>query len=195
MNDGFHVKLLKPYVESKLEWPGRQQHHRPAPVLVDGESEWEVERVTGKKVEMERKKVTKVVEETVKPSGGRVLRKRPPRKVTVEEEVPVVWYRLRWKGYDEETWQKESDCHCSELIEEYELLQRQMSEESEVASGKRTTPAVELGVATVIEWWLTDKTTTTRRGQPTVRCSYANAEYVVSETSRGQQQPAAVAAA
>ena len=44
----FHVSLLKPYVVSELDWPGRQQHHRPPPELVDGESEWEVEEVTGK---------------------------------------------------------------------------------------------------------------------------------------------------
>jgi hypothetical protein len=179
-HDTFHVSRLKPYVESKLEWPGRQRHHRPAPRLVDGATEWEVERVMGKKIELEKRKVTKVVEQPVKASGGRVLRKRPSREVTVEEDVPVVWYKLKWKGYDDETWQKASDCHCNELIDEYELLQQRMVEEAEMMSGERTTAAVELGVATTMECWTSEAGTTTRRGRPVVRCSFASAQYVGS---------------
>ena len=120
----------------------------------------------------------------VRPSSGRVLRTRvplPPREVTVTEEVPVVWYKLRWKGYEDETWQIESDCHCPELIEEYELLQRQKEEEEAVSSGEQKTAAMELGVATAVEWWLTDKLTTNRRGTPTVRCSYASVQPLKNE--------------
>ena len=40
----------------------------------------------------------------------------------------------------------------------------------------KKTPAVELAVATVIEWRLTDKQATSRRGKPTVRCSYASVQ-------------------
>jgi hypothetical protein len=94
----------------------------------------------------------------------------------VTVDVPVVWYKLRWRGYDEETWQRESDCHCPELIAEYELRQRQRDEEEDVACGARKTPAVELAVATVIEWRLTDQQATSRRGKPTVRCSYASVQ-------------------
>ena len=172
-NPVFHVSQLKPYVVSELEWPGRQQHHRPAPELVDGETEWEVELVVGKKVEMERQEVMKEVEAPA--SRGRVLRKRPPRVVKTMEDVPVVWYKLRWKGYDDETWQRASECHCSELIEAFELLQRQKEEEETSGSGVKAASVQELGVATVVEWWLTDKSTTHRRGQPTVRCSYLDA--------------------
>jgi hypothetical protein len=187
-NPVFHVSQLKPYEVSELDWPGRQQHHRPAPELVDGQTEWEVEQVVGKKVELVKKKVTRKVEEPVRPSGGRVLRKRPPRvtEVTTVEDVPVVWYKLRWKGYEDETWQRESDCHCPELIEEYELLQRQKEEEEAVSSGEQKTPAVELGVATGLEWWLTDKRTTNRRGTPTVRCSYASVQPLKSEPVWGR---------
>ena len=181
VKDVFHVSLLKPYVEAKLEWPGRQHHNRPAPVLVDGETEWEVERVTGKKIETERQKVTKTVTDAGQRSGGRTLRPRPPRQVTVMEDVDVVWYKLKWAGYEgEDEWRRASDCHCAEKIEEYELLQRQREEQQAVEDGTQTKPAVELGLATVMEWWLTDKRTTSRRGRPTVRCSYASVQPVVS---------------
>ena len=48
-NPVFHVSQLKPYEVSELEWPGREQQHRPAPELVDGETEWPVERVLDKR--------------------------------------------------------------------------------------------------------------------------------------------------
>ena len=58
-NPVFHVSQLKPYEESELEWPGRQQHQRPAPELVDGETEWEVEAVVDKETRLEKKTETK----------------------------------------------------------------------------------------------------------------------------------------
>jgi predicted aspartyl protease/transposase InsO family protein len=168
-NPVFHVSQLKPYEVSELEWPGRDNPQRPAPELVDGETEWVVERVVDKEVRMEERKVEKVVEQPVKASGGRVLRPRPPRLVTVTERVPVVWYKLRWLGYEEETWQRAAACHCQELIDEYE-------KRAAAVSGEMTGPAVELAVATVVEWWTTDKQTTHRRGVPTVRCSYVSVQ-------------------
>jgi len=128
-----------------------------------------VERVVDKEVRMEERKVEKVVEQPVRASGGRVLRPRPPRLVTVTERVPVVWYKLRWHGYEEETWQRADKCHCQELIDEYE-------KDAAAVSGETTGPAVELAVATVVEWWTTDKQTTRRRGVPTVRCSYVSVQ-------------------
>jgi hypothetical protein len=89
--------------------------------------------------------------------------------VTVTERVPVVWYKLRWLGYEEETWQRAAACHCQELIDEYE-------KRAAAVSGEMTGPAVELAVATVVEWWTTDKQTTHRRGVPTVRCSYVSVQ-------------------
>lgn len=178
-NPVFHVSQLKPYEESELEWPGRQQHHRPAPELVDGETEWVVERVIGKETRMKEVQKQVPVEEPVRSSGGRVLRKRPPRMRTVTVEEPVTYYKLKWLGWDESdaTWQAESDCHCQQLIDEYELRERQRDEEEDVAVGVQKTPVVQLGVATVMEWRLTDKLTSSRRGQPTVRCSYASVQW------------------
>jgi hypothetical protein len=168
-NPVFHVSQLKPYEVSELEWPGRDNPQRPAPELVDGETEWVVERVVDKEVRMEERKVKKVVEQPVRTSGGRVLRPRPPREVMVTERVPVVWYKLRWLGYEEETWQRADACHCQELIDEYEKA-------AAVVSGETTAPALELAVATVVEWWTTDKLSTRRRGVPTVRCSYGSVQ-------------------
>jgi hypothetical protein len=114
------------------------------------------------------------------PPSGRAMRPRPPRQVTTTEEVPVVWYQLKWKGWDESdhTWMKEEDCgNCRELIAEYELLQKQSDEEDEAAGDEKQTAAAvtELGLATEVQWRLTDRQTSSRGGQPTVRCAYATA--------------------
>ena len=180
-NPVFHVSQLKPYEVSELQWPGRENQHRPAPELVDGETEWQVERVVDKKVTTERRRVTRTETPPVRASGERALRQRAPREVTQMEDVPVVWYKLRWQGYDEETWQRQSDCHCPELIAEYELLQRQRDEQTAVDSGEQAATVTELAVATAVSWWLTDKQATSRRGRPTVRCSYASAQLLGSE--------------
>ena len=176
--------------ERVLEWPGRLQPNRPAPELVEGDTEWQVERVIGKKTEIETRKVTRTEEVPVTSSGGRVLRQRAPRTrtVTVSEPVPVVWYKLKWLGWDEQdaTWQRESECsHCQQLVDEYELLMKQQAEREsgqQQAAAAAATTAVELGLATVMQWRLTDKHTSSRRGQPTVRCSFASAG--PSETER-----------
>ena len=178
----FHVSRVKPYVVSELEWTGRKQHNRPAPELIDGETRWVVEKVVGKRsVKTERKQVSTLEELPVRPSGGRVMRQRAPREVKRWVTVPVVEYLLRWEGYDEDadTWQKERDCDCPELIAEYEPLQQQKGEQDAANRGLRTAPVVELAVATALSWWLTDKQSTSRRGRPTVRCSYASAQSVV----------------
>ena len=176
----FHVSLLKPYEVSRLQWPGRASPHRPAPELVDGDTEWVVERVVDKEVRMEEVE-EKVMEEAPVRQGGRQgLRNRKPRvtEVTRKKRVPVVWYKLRWQGYEEETWQREDKCSCQELIDEYE-------KEAAANGGERTTPVVELGLATAVEWWLTDKQATSRRGAPTVRCSYLGVQPLESGPARG----------
>ena len=166
----FHVDRLKPYVESALEWPGRLNPNRPAPVLVDGDSEYEVERVIGKRVRLEPRRVQKEVEAPAQQSGGRVLRARKPRLQWVTEQVPVTEYLLLWRGWDstEAQWKAEDDCSCDELIAEYELLQRQQREESGDATADA---ALELGLATAVVWRLAEKETTNRRGRPIVRFS------------------------
>jgi len=172
----FHVNLLKPYEESELEWPGRLQPNRPAPELIEGEVEYDVEAIIDKKVEMEKRKVTKLIEQPqVTTRSGRVQRPTlPPREVTTTELVPVVWYKVLWTGWEEAdaSWMRESDLeHSRRLIDEYELKL------------KHRESGVELGVATVVQWRLQDSQTTVRRGQPTVRCSYMSALPVVADTA------------
>jgi hypothetical protein len=174
----FHVSRLKPYEQSKFEWPGRLQPNRPAPMLVDGEPEYEVEAITGKKTTIESKRVTRVVEEPARQTrSGRVSKPTKPatREVTTVEQVPVVWYRVLWRGWEvsDSTWQREAELeHCRQLIDEYELLVKQAHAGED---GKTTVAAVELGVATVVQCELQDRRSRTRRGKPTVRCAYLSA--------------------
>jgi Chromo (CHRromatin Organisation MOdifier) domain len=42
---------LKRYTPSEVEWVGREQVDRPLPDLVDGQPMWEVEAITGKKLD------------------------------------------------------------------------------------------------------------------------------------------------
>ena len=180
----FHVSRVRPYDVSKLEWPGRLQPNRPAPELIDGEAEWEVESIVGKKVILELKEVTRQVEVPTGRSGGRFTRKaQQPKQTTVKEKVPVVWYKVKWLGWgdDDATWMRREELpHCKELIDEYELLMKQ-SDEEETAGAVQ-----ELGVATTVQWWETDKRSTTRRGKPTVRCSYLSAT-AASECDAGRE--------
>jgi len=174
----FHVSLVKPYEVSELEWPGRENPQRPAPELVDGNTEWVVERVVDKEVRILEVEEEVLVEQPARAGGRRQLRPPPPKLEKKMRRVPEVWYKLRWQGYEEETWQKADDCHCQQLIDEYERA-------AAVSAGSRTAPVVELAVATVVEWWTTDKQSTSRRGAPTVRCSYASAQPPRSGPARG----------
>lgn len=107
----FHVKLLRPYVVSEYEWPGRQQPNRPAPELVEGEAEWEVERIVDKRIDMKSRMVDEVMEER-KTRAGRVS--RPVNAVVrkVKKLMPVVMYRVRWRGWDEsyDEWKRRVSC-------------------------------------------------------------------------------------
>ncbi len=159
-HDVFHVSLLKPYEVSELEWPGRDNPQRPAPELVDGETEWVVERVVDKETRMEDVKVRETVTTSTR---GRAVK---PHVRTVTKRAPVVWYKLHWLGYDEETWQRADRCNCPDLVADYERA-------AAVPGRAADEPAVELGVATVVECRLADKLHTSRRGQPAVHCAYA----------------------
>ena len=163
-------------------------------MLVDGDSEYEVERVIGKRVRLEPRRVQKEVEAPAQQSGGRVLRARKPRLQWVTEQVPVTEYLLLWRGWDstEAQWRAEDDCSCDELIAEYELLQRQQREESGDATADA---ALELGLATAVVWRLAEMETTNRRGRPIVRFSCLSPPRVESGTAAaacgppaGQQQ-------
>jgi hypothetical protein len=136
--------------------------------LVEGETEWEVERIVDKRIDV----VNRMVEETAEEKrtrAGRVSRPVNPVVRRVKKPVSVVMYRVRWKGWDEsyDEWKEESELtHCRQLIDEYELLeQRAKSELSESSA------VFELGVATCVQCRLTEKAPS-RQGRPTVRCAF-----------------------
>jgi hypothetical protein len=95
IHDVVHISKVKPYRESELEFPDRQQLNRPPPLIAD-DNQWEVESVIGKR--------DRYV------SAGRGKRRR---KVTE--------YLVVWKGYpmEEASWTVPQDIH-PELITEYE---------------------------------------------------------------------------
>lgn len=183
MHPVFHISEVQPYVEPEYDWPGRDTHNRPAPQLVDGETEWEVESVIGKQVRMEEKKGKKGRKGAASRRAG--LRSRGQQPV---EEVPVVEYLVKWKGYtdDDATWKRAEDLtNSQEAVQEYELLLKQQLSKEE--SGEALSEAEELGVATAMECSQTD-------GQP-VRCAFLSVGVQTAESgsaASSHAQPAAV---
>ena len=150
----FHIEKVKRYTPSVIEW-GRKQNDRPLPELVDGEEEWEVEMLLGKREGEE------LVE--VEPEGGDAAETSPPSTLDeVKEElgptrrsarlasrggtgsgsggVPstkkprkvrqwVTRYLVKWKGFGEEeaTWERASTLrlHAQDAIDEFEYRQAQ----------------------------------------------------------------------
>ena len=152
LHQPFHVSRVKRYSPSDIEW-GRSQEDRPLPELKDGAApEWEVEAITGKKEEMEEIEEVNAddepqVEEEEKDeekedappstvrrsarlvdkgtSSGRPQRKGRGRR-PVKVKKLVIRYRVKWKGYPEEsnTWERpESLDHAQEAVEAYERQQ------------------------------------------------------------------------
>ena len=161
----FHVSLVKPYVTSRYQWPGRAQQDRVVPVIVDGAVEWEVEAIIGKYVDQVTKKEQQQVVQSSRPG----LRPRKQwRSVSVTTDV--VYYLVKWQGYDEveASWKLASELtNCRELIDEYEAIHRQVEDASSGGSED-----AELAVA----WAMmarVDVSGGTRRGQPLLSCSYA----------------------
>ena len=158
----FHASLVKPYVASLYQWPGRAQQDRVVPVIVDGEIEWEIEAIIGKSVE----EVTKKERHRVVSSSGTV--RRPWRSVTKD----VIWYLVKWKGYDdvEASWRRVDELeHCQEMVAEYEAAR--VRADTQVDEDEDRTHE-ELAVA----WVMTARWSDScggRRGQPGVRCSYS----------------------
>jgi hypothetical protein len=130
----FHVDRLKRYVRSTVEWPSREQQDRPPPVLVDGEEEWEVEKIVGKRestvaVEAEAAGAdddSKEAEGGVRRSArlrATASRRRAPR----QERRKVIQYLVKWKGFDDDdnTWVKEDDLeNARNAVDDYEHQQR-----------------------------------------------------------------------
>ena len=168
MHPTFHVSLVKPYVTSRYQWPGRVQQDRVLPMIVDGEVEWEVEAVIGKYVEQV---VTKQRREAISQPSRPGLRVRK-RWETVPVTRDDVYYLVKWKGYDdvEASWKAAEELgNCRELIDEYEVVHRQ----SEDVDGESSVGA-ELAVAWAVRPRV-DVSGGGRRGQPVVRCWYAGA--------------------
>jgi transposase InsO family protein len=148
LHQPFHVSRVKRYSPSDIEW-GRTQVDRPLSDLVDGEPEYEVEAITGKKEELEEVEEVEAEEEEaadeeekkeeappglpnvrrserlrgkgVSPLQGQGRRRRP-----VKVKEMVLRYRVLWKGYSEEeaSWERaESLTHAQEAIDEYERKQ------------------------------------------------------------------------
>ena len=139
----FHVDRLKRYVRSTVEWPGREQQDRPPPELVDGEQEWEVERIVGKR----ESHVAVEVEEArgdgdSKEAAGAVRRSARLRTAAAARRAPrrerrkVTQYLVKWRGYDDSdnTWVKEEDLeHARDAVDDYEHQQRLERGEEAVA--------------------------------------------------------------
>jgi len=139
----FHVDRLKRYARSTVEWPSREQQDRPPPVLVDGEEEWEVERIVGKRestvaVEVE---ATGADDDSKEAEGGvrRSARQRATaarRRAPRQQRRKVIQYLVKWKGFDDDdnTWVKGDDLeNAREAVEDYEHQQRMERGEEAVA--------------------------------------------------------------
>ena len=156
----FHVSLVKPYVVSRLQWPGRTQQDRVVPLIVDGEVEWEIEAIIGKSVE----RVTVKERRQVQSQRGIVRWQAVP--VTRDE----VSYLVKWKGYDEveASWRTVEQLeHCRELVTEYETARQQMEAEEEGRGGQEELAVAWTMLATI------SAGAGARRGRPGVRCSYS----------------------
>jgi hypothetical protein len=92
----FNISKVKKYIPSTLEFPGREQLDRPPPLLVDGEEQYEIERIVGK------------------------------REVRVARGKYRIEYLVKWLGYaeTEATWQDVGELDAAkEAIEEFENQQ------------------------------------------------------------------------
>ena len=197
VNNSFHVSLLRPYESSVFEWPGRAEPNRPPPQLVDGGTEWDVEAIVGKKVVLQKRRVTELVQPPPARTtrSGRVSKptQAVPTERTVVKTVPVVYYQVRWAGWgaDYDAWREIDDLpRAQELVSEYELRMKQS--EAALESSNSTSAAMELGVATAVEWRFANKKPSGRRGKPTVRCSYACVEPWTSTAVGSERQPPVV---
>jgi hypothetical protein len=92
----FHTSLLEPYRKNEIK--GRSQI-RPEPEEIEGETEYEVERILQSEVRTTRRKV-----------GGRY------------KNFKSLYFLVQWKGYpdDESTWEPGTSLeHATESIEEF----------------------------------------------------------------------------
>lgn len=115
VHDRVNVDKVKRYSPSVGEWPGRSQESRPLPVRVsdDGQGEYEVEAILGKREEMET-----VPSSPMDDASGGVGSSRAKAKKTL-----VTRYLVQWVGYsmDDCSWERESSLSgAQELVLDYE---------------------------------------------------------------------------
>jgi hypothetical protein len=92
----FHVSQLKPYRVDDGQFSGRPQITRPPPEIIDGEEEWEVERILDHRT------------------------RRVRRGTAVEYLVKWLGY-----PDSENSWVPSGDVHASALVEEYQRHRRE----------------------------------------------------------------------
>jgi hypothetical protein len=107
LHDVVNVDRIKRYVPSVGEWPGRVQASRPPPASVnkDGEGEWEVEAILGKKDDLEYQ---------IRADGTEDRKKKRER---------VVRYLVQWVGYDMDScsWEPAANvAGAADLVNDYE---------------------------------------------------------------------------
>jgi len=122
----FHVSLLKPYKSDGT-------FHPPAPLLIDGELEYEVEDI----LQVRDLKSNRKTKKDGSMTKGKVSKE----------------YLVKWKGYGYEhcTWEPESNLtHCHELLQVFWQHQALLHQAKEaLAHGKRPAPTPEAaGAAT-----------------------------------------------
>jgi hypothetical protein len=131
LHQTFHINLLKRFIPSEIDWPGRIQLDRPPPVWVNdnGEEEWEVEKILGRREAfewvVEQPKVDSKVSQLPQPAaplswadvaGGQRRSERLKVKTPPASSIPsvkpkqkarvrrvkktVTQYLVKWKGYD-----------------------------------------------------------------------------------------------
>jgi hypothetical protein len=115
VHDRVNVDKVKRYVASVGEWPGRVQESRPLPVRVsdDGQGEYEVVAILGKKEELEDPPPPSADE----PSSSIVAGRRRAKKVMVTR------YLVQWAGYsmDDCSWEPAVNlAGAPDLVVDYE---------------------------------------------------------------------------
>ena len=111
-----NVDKVKRYTPSVGEWPGRRQESRPLPVRIsdDGQGEYEVEAILGKREELEELPSSSA-DDPSHTVGVRTRRKA--RKVLVTR------YLVQWTGYslDDCSWERTTNLEGSaDLVLDYE---------------------------------------------------------------------------
>ena len=141
----FHIEKVKRYMPSVIPW-GRKQDDRPLPEVVDGEEEYEVEMLLGKRQKEELVDVEPEVGvdeviglpselDDVKEEEGPRRSARIAQKGTTSTKRRrrvrqlVTRYLVKWKGFGEEeaTWERTASLrlHAQDAIDEYEYRQAQ----------------------------------------------------------------------